>query len=306
MDKQHFVIAGESWRRVIALDPHNYRWHLEYSDMLGNSAVADNNNRQLRMAEIGELRKSIAILRNQPRAWARLAEVHRQIGEPAQADAIYKEYFGDETPAETAARQSGAASGEAIPIPRKSASPAGLALAVILLLVVGMAWLRHTFTVWRRERMQSGKKKEVIPDRLHELIGAAGGWSIAVAVPYASVLLGVGRAPGELRELMLHLIPGVAALVLAIAYASRPYQRGGKSGDLYAVAPFVTFVTSLVAIVVHLPDLFSAGEIRATGSVLVHLAPLVAMFVLVTLSISQRPPSAAPIPRPAKESVDIA
>jgi hypothetical protein len=71
------------------------------------------------------------------------------------------------------------------------------------------------------------------------------------------------------------------------------------------MAPFVTFVSSLIAIVVHLPELFSGLGVQAVGGVLLHIAPLLAMFALVSLSISQRPPSVSPAPRAAKESVDI-
>ena len=307
LDKQHFVTAGESWRRVIALDPHNYRWHFQYSEMLGSSAMADNNNRQLRLAQIAELRKSIEIFRDQPDAWQRLVEAHRQIGETAQADAIRAQFFGEDVPGQNENQGSGEtepAAGAFVQSGRRPA--AGLALALAVPLLTAIAWLRRMFvTAWRREWTKD-KKKKVVPDRLHELIGATGAWSIAVAVPSAGALLGKGLAPGELRDLFLHLIPGMAALVLAFLCASRPYLGDQRPGHLHAIASLATFVTSLIAIVVQVPELFSGNGVRAAGGVLLHLAPLIAMFALVSLSVSRRPAGVAPTPRAAKESVDIA
>lgn len=311
LDKQHFVTAGQSWRRAIAADPNNYRWHYQYSEMLGASATADNNNRQLRQAQIAELRRTIGIFRDQPQAWQRLANSYRELGDPAQADTTLREFFGDMPPPPAAAPEGAVvASPPAAAAGPSGTSPAlGLALAVVVPLLACIAWLRRIFVrTMRREREARGKRKESAPDLLHELIGGAGIWSIAVAVPSAGALLGVEQSRGELRELLLHLIPGVLALVLAFQYAPTPYARDRRLGDLFSIAPFAAFITSLIAFVFHMPELFSGEGVSDAGGVLLHLAPLLAIFALVSLSISRRPRS-SPKARPAKaakESVDIA
>jgi tetratricopeptide (TPR) repeat protein len=305
LDMQHFVTAGESWRRLLAIDPNNFRWHLQYSDMLRSSSEADNNNRQLRMAQIAELRKSLAIYDDQPVAWNLLADAYAAIGETEQADAIRVKLAAASPSGNPPSTGANAPTAAAASAPSNLGPAVGLALAFLVPLLAGVAWFRRMFlgTVSREKRKVN--KKEVVPNRLQELIGATGVWSLAVAVPYAGALLGAGRAPGEMRELILHLIPGIAALVLAFVYASTPYQSRPDTGALTTFAPFATFVMSLIAVIVHVPEMIAAEDPQAVGRVLMHLAPLLAMFVLVAFSISQRPATVAPAPRAAKESVDI-
>lgn len=291
IDRQRFIPAGQWWRRVIAADPNNYRWHLQYSAMLGASASKDNNNRQLRLAQIDEARKSIAIYREQPLAWRSLEEAYRAIGDNAQAQAVATEYFGSQ-PSGAAASPAAPGAAPATEAPPESnsqykesgfAPTVGLLLGLGLPALAGAAWFQATMLRTRRQR------KALQADQwTHELIAAAGIWSMAVAVRFSGPLIGLTALQGEIRELLLHLIPGAVALVLGVAGSMRPYQAHAGSASFQRAAPLVALTTAVAASLVHLSDLFVAERPADLATALVHSAPLLTIAILVTISNSQQ------------------
>lgn len=303
--RQHFVTAADTWRRAISLDPNNYRWHYFYGRMLGLAADADNNNRQLRLAQIDELRRSIDIYRNQPEAWEALATSYRQLGDVARADAVRAEFFGPESSSE--ANVDGVPSvPEAAPAPSPFRRAVGSTLAAGAITAAALAGIRTVLVGARTSQRRAKKQRGIVPDHPGELLLGAAILCLALAVPYAGLLLGVGMSEGELRELLVHVVPGVAALVTAVLYSARPYA-GVRAPTLSANLPLATFVVSLVAAVIHLPELFQAGSASRALGVLLHLAPLIAIFALASVTINRRPqPISQQAGKRVRESADIA
>jgi hypothetical protein len=280
LDKQHFITAGELWRRAISYDPHNYRWHYQYSEMLGAAAKADNNNRQLRRAQIDEIQTSIGIYRAQPEAWRALEQAYRAIGDNGRADATRTAFFGAGAP-----NPDVAGTDPTEPSPARATSApraAGLAISVLGLLALGLAAFQHTVLQSERRQRAQKKKSAVAPDHIHELLIAAGLASIAMALPLAGLLFGVGLSDGDLREIVLHVVPGAAALWLGVLNSSRPYVGYRNVGALEDNLRAAALATSLIAMGIHLFDLVSGDGVSRAAGILFHEAPLVAIFMLVS------------------------
>lgn len=179
-------------------------------------------------------------------------------------------------------------------------------MAVGAIAVAALAGIRSVLVGARTRGRRAKKRREVFPDHPDELLLGAAILCLALAVPYAGALLGVGFSEGEPRELLVHLIPGVAALVTGVLYSARPYA-GVRAPRLSAKLPVATFVVSLVAAVVHLPQLFPAGSASRVLGVLLHIAALVAIVALVSITITSRPQQPDRMAgKRVRESADIA